>query len=213
MVIGECGSATPVQIIRSGGESAHVLNSWRRMRRAAHEALTMRAIQNYHPIQMKEATILVSLLLAPSTNLKQDRHFKRLAASTIMSIVYDYPTIMSEHDHAVEKVERYNDRTSHATGMGSYFVDIFPWMKHIPERSWFPSCCLVVNTYGQTKPDSRNGSGKAYGHLQRTLRCSLAFSIVSKLTLYVLVSTVSLINRQRKGQWREPTEFLRVLDT
>jgi cytochrome P450 len=135
MVIGECGSATPVQIIRSGGESAHVLNSWRRMRRAAHEALTMRAIQYYHPIQMKEATILVSLLLAPSTNLKQDRHFKRLAASTIMSIVYDYPTIMSEHDHAVEKVERYNDRTSHATGMGSYFVDIFPWMKHIPERS------------------------------------------------------------------------------
>ncbi|KAI0276734.1 cytochrome P450 [Russula aff. rugulosa BPL654] len=57
-----------------------------------------------------------------------------MAASTIMSIVYDYPTIMSEHDHAVEKIERYNDRTSHAAGMGSYFVDIFPWMKHIPER-------------------------------------------------------------------------------
>ena len=161
------------------------------MRRAAHEALTKRAVKNYNHIQTKEATVLVSSLLMPSSNLNQDRHFKRVAASTIMSIVYDHPTIMSGHDHAVKKIERYNDRISHSTGMGSYFVDIFPWMKHIPERSLLPSSrCLVVNTYGLTKPDSRNGSGKAYGHLQRTLRCSLAFSIVSKMTLYVLVLTV-----------------------
>jgi len=173
------------------------------MHRAAHEALTMRGVQNFHPIQMKEATILVSSFLTPSTDLKQDRHFKRLAASTIMSIVYDYPTIMSEHDHAVEQIERYNDRTSHAVGMGSYFVDIFPWMKHIPERSSPPSSrCLVVNTYGPTKPDSRNGSGKAHGYSQKTLRCSLAFSIVSKLTLYVLVLT--LVWSPTNGQQKRP---------
>jgi hypothetical protein len=112
------------------------------MRRAAHEALTKRALQGYHPIQMKEATILVSSLLTPSANLKQDRHFKRLAASSIMSIVYDYPTIKSDHDHAVEKIEKYNDRLSQALTMGSYFVDIFPWMKHIPERSWLPFSSL-----------------------------------------------------------------------
>ena len=157
------------------------------MRRAAHEALTKRAVKNYNHIQTKEATVLVSSLLMPSSNLNQDKHFKRVAASTIMSIVYDHPTIMSEHDHAVKKIEKYNDRISHSTGLGSYFVDIFPWMKHIPERSLLPSSrCLVVNTYVLTKPDSRNGSGKAYRHLQRTLRCLLAFSIVSKLTLYVL---------------------------
>ena len=105
------------------------------MRRAAHEALTKKAIQSYHPIQTKEATILVSSLLMPSANLKQDGHFKRLAASTIMSIVYDYPTIFSERDHGVEGIEKFNDRVGYALGMGSYFVDIFPWMKHIPERS------------------------------------------------------------------------------
>src|SRR5882757_7089470 len=93
--------------------------SWRRLRRAAHETLTKRALRDYHTIQMKEATILVSSLLTRSDNLKQDGHFKRLAASTIMSIVYDYPTIMSEHDHAVERIEKYNDRTIHAAGMGS----------------------------------------------------------------------------------------------
>jgi cytochrome P450 len=111
------------------------LNSWRRMRRSAHEALTKRVLQNYHPVLMKESIILLSSLLTPSANLKQDRHFKRLAASIIMSIVYDYPTIMSEHDQATEEIEIYNDRISHAVTPGSYFVDIFPWMNRIPERS------------------------------------------------------------------------------
>ena len=120
---------------------SRILNSWRRMRRASHEALTKRMVQKYQPIQTKEATILVSSLLTPSADLRQDRHFKRLAASTIMSIVYDYPTIMSEHDHAVEGIERYNDRLSIAFIVGSYLVDIFPWMKHIPARFWpFFSC-------------------------------------------------------------------------
>ena len=108
------------------------------MRRHSHEALTKRAVQNYHSIQMKESTILVSSLLKPSTNLQQDEHFKRLSASTIMSIVYDYPTILSENDHVLEKIERYNDRIAQAAALGSYFVDIFPWMKHIPKRSWSP---------------------------------------------------------------------------
>ncbi len=120
--------------MRSRGDSAHVLNSWRRMRRAAHEALTKKAVQNYHPIQMKEATVLISTLLKPSTDRNQDRHLRRVAASTIMSILYDYPTVMSDHDHAVEKIEQYIDQVSDAATMGAYFVDIFPWMKHIPER-------------------------------------------------------------------------------
>ena len=115
------------------------LNRWRRLRRAAHEALAKKAIQNYHPIQMKEATILVSSLLMHSTNQKEEEKFRRLAASTIMSIVYDYPTILSEHDDAVEGIEKSITRFSHAMLMGSYFVDIFPWMKYIPARS-----CLCI---------------------------------------------------------------------
>jgi hypothetical protein len=111
------------------------LNSWRRFRRAAHEALTKKAIQNYHPIQMKEATVLVSSLLRHSANHKLDGLFKRRAASTIMSIVYDYPTVLSDDDHAVKGIEKFNDHLAQALTMGSYFVDIFPWMKHIPARS------------------------------------------------------------------------------
>lgn len=113
------------------------LNSWRRCRRASHEALAKRAIQNYHPIQTKEATVLVSSLLRQSESFKHNLagHFKRRATSTIMSIVYDYPTILSDHDYAVEGIEKFNGHLAQALTMGSYFVDIFPWLKYIPARS------------------------------------------------------------------------------
>jgi uncharacterized protein (UPF0147 family) len=161
--------------VRSRGDPAHDLNSWRRVRRAAHEALTKKAVQNYHSIQMKEATVLISTLLKPSTDRNQDRHFRRIAASTVMSILYDYPTIMSEHDHAVEKIEIFIDRLSHSLTVGSYFVDIFPWMKHIPERYWYRFRCLRVSSDRHNQSDLQNGSGKACKHLKSTLRCSETF--------------------------------------
>jgi hypothetical protein len=134
---------------------------------------------------------LVSSLLNPSANLQLDGHFKRVAASTIMSIVYDYPTILSENDHVLEKIERYNERLAHAARMGSYFVDMFPWMKHIPKRSWLSLLSHCEYTDGRsTNPDLRNGSEKVYKHLQKTLKCSEAFSVVLNLILYALISTV-----------------------
>lgn len=118
---------------------AYTLYSWRRMRRAAHEALAKTVLQRYYPIQTKEATILVLSLLTPSVSLNPDKQFQRLTASTIMSIVYDLPTIVSEHDHTVKQIEEFNGRISEAALPGAHFVDIFPWMVHIPERSWFIS--------------------------------------------------------------------------
>jgi len=129
------------------------LYSWRRTRRAAHEALAKTVLQRYYPIQTKEATILVSSLLGSSVSLNPDKQFQRLSASTILSIVYDHPTIVSEHDHTVKQIEEFNDRISGAALPGSYFVDIFPWMIHIPERSWFISMIplYVVLTYVHTR--------------------------------------------------------------
>lgn len=187
------------------------LNSWRRMRRAAHEALSKKTIQSYHPIQMKEATILVSSLLTPATNHKQEEQYKRLATSTIMSIVYDYPTILSEHDKAVEGIEKFNDRISHALSMGSYLVDIFPWMKHIPERSWLSSRNLIADSNGQTNVDLRNGSEKVYEQRQRTLRCLKVFLIVLEMTLYVFISYIRYpINRQQRTTGGTGRVFVRL---
>ena len=97
---------------------------------------------------MKEATILVSSLLKHTANHKQHGQFKRLAASTIMSIVYDYPTIQSEHDYAVEGIEKYLGRIAQAMTMGAYFVDIFPWMRYIPARFSLCFRFLILNADG-----------------------------------------------------------------
>jgi hypothetical protein len=129
-----------------------LLYSWRRIRRAAHEALTKRIVQRYHPILIKEATVLVSSLLASSVSLNPDKQLRRSTGSTILSILYDYPTILSEHDQILEKIDAYNTRLSKAAIPGSYFVDIFPCMMHIPKRSlslFVISWCIL--TLDQTR--------------------------------------------------------------
>ena len=123
------------------------LCSFRRMRRAAHEALTKRVVQNYHPIQTKEAIILASSLIKPSADIDLSQEFHRTAASTILSIVYDYPTLESINDPVVKNIEDYVLRLGKALRPGKYLVDILPWMMYIPERSLFLliiSICMLT---------------------------------------------------------------------
>jgi cytochrome P450 len=107
-------------------------HSWRRMRRAAHEALTKVAVQRYRSIQTKEATILVSALLANPENRGQ--HIQRTAASAIMSITYDYPTLASGLDKVVQDMDR-NIHWSTRAAAKTSLVEFFPWMVHVPQRS------------------------------------------------------------------------------
>jgi len=112
------------------------------MRRASHEALTKAAVQSYHPIQTKEANILVTSLLTNPEDRKQ--HFMRAGASTIMAILYDYPTLASAHDKAIEDIDRNIQFIAEATRIGSSLVEFFPWMLHIPQRYWHSPVCLIV---------------------------------------------------------------------
>ncbi|KAI9442995.1 cytochrome P450 [Lactarius indigo] len=108
--------------------------SWRRQRRAAQAALSKEAVQEYYPVLTKEATILVSALLTNPFSSDRTKHFQRAAASAIMSILYDYPTLISEQDTAIKGIDNYNKRAAHAATPGSFFVEFFPWMMYIPER-------------------------------------------------------------------------------
>jgi cytochrome P450 len=107
-------------------------HSWRRMRRASHGALTKAAVQRYHSIQTKEANILVTSLLTNPEDRRQ--HFTRVGASTVMAILYDYQTVASVHDKAIEDIERNIQFLTEATRIGSSLVEFFPWMLHIPQR-------------------------------------------------------------------------------
>jgi hypothetical protein len=119
---------------------------WRRCRRAAHHSLTKTAVLDYHNILQKEGVLLASALLVnPAAS---DKYFKRAAASAIMSIVYDYPTLETGNEKAVMEIFDILDRISKAAAPGAYLVELFPWMLHIPERSvltsvWYFSGSVV----------------------------------------------------------------------
>ena len=100
------------------------------MRRAAQEALTKAAVQHYHSTLTKEATILASAVLANPEYC--DQHFQRATASMMLAIVYDFPTLTSAQDKAVQETDR---NLQFLRVFGTSFVEFFPWMIYIPERS------------------------------------------------------------------------------
>ena len=105
---------------------------WRRTRRAAHEVLAKVVVRDYHPVFCKEAALLASTILRNPDTL--DRHFQRSSTSAIMSILYDYPTLETEHDETITQIHTFVNRLSAASTPGAHLVELFPWMIHIPER-------------------------------------------------------------------------------
>ena len=89
-------------------------------------------VRDYHPILRKEATILASALLENPDTL--EKHFQRFAASAIMSVLYDYPTLENEHDKTLTEIHAFIDRMLAAAALGAHLVESFPWMMLIPER-------------------------------------------------------------------------------
>ena len=89
-------------------------------------------VRDYHPTYRKEAIILASSILENPKVL--DKHLERASASATMSILYDYPTLEDEHDKTLMEIHAFIDRLSAALVPGTYLVQFFPWMMHIPER-------------------------------------------------------------------------------
>jgi cytochrome P450 len=108
--------------------------SWRRQRRAAQVALSKEAVRDFYPILTKEATLLVAALLTNSPSGDRTKHFQRTGTSVIMSILYDYPTLMSENDTTINEIDNYNKRAAYAATPGNFLVEFFPWMLYIPAR-------------------------------------------------------------------------------
>ena len=83
-------------------------------------------------MQMTEAVIQTGdLLVGPE---RWDQHFRRAAASMILSAVYAYPTLKPEQDHIVEAINDFADRLFKAAVMGAHWVQFFPWMRYLPSR-------------------------------------------------------------------------------
>jgi hypothetical protein len=106
------------------------------MRKAASEKLSTSSVKEFYETQMKESVVLVHDLLDEPA--RWDRHFRRTAASSTLSIVYGHPTLTSEQDHIVEVINDFADRIFQAVATGAHLVEFFPWLRHLPSR-WAPS--------------------------------------------------------------------------
>jgi hypothetical protein len=102
------------------------------MRKAASEKLSTSSVKEFYETQMKEAVVLAGDLLDEPA--RWERHFRRTAASSTLSIVYGHPTLTSEQDHIVRVINEFSDRLLHAGGMGAHLVEFFPWLRHLPSR-------------------------------------------------------------------------------
>ncbi|KAI0066978.1 cytochrome P450 [Artomyces pyxidatus] len=105
---------------------------WRRMRKAAHEGLNKGVVRDFHETQTTEAVLLANGGLAEP--MQWDKHLRRTAASMVLSVVYDQPTIKDEQDPRVKDINDFVQRLTRAAYPGAHFVEFFPWMVYIPSR-------------------------------------------------------------------------------
>ncbi|PSR77908.1 hypothetical protein PHLCEN_2v7650 [Hermanssonia centrifuga] len=104
---------------------------WRRLRRIAFGGFTVRASVDYQPMQERESARLVAHLLRDP--MQYDDHFKRNAASTVLTALYDRPLVDSTIDQVARDINEVAKSLSNAGAVGAYLVDIFPAMLYLPE--------------------------------------------------------------------------------
>ena len=56
----------------------------------------------------------------------------RAATSSILSILYDLPTVSSVDDFTVTNINSFVQRLADYGNPGNYLVEFFPWMLYIP---------------------------------------------------------------------------------
>ena len=110
--------------------------SWRRMRKAGNEGFRKGSVKRFYEKQITEAILLAcDCLVRPA---QRGHHYRRAAASMNLSVIYGYPPIISEEDLTIKLVNDLAHRLTRAAYPGTYMVEFFPWMRHIPSR-WVPS--------------------------------------------------------------------------
>ena len=102
------------------------------MRKAASEKLSTSSVKQFYETQMKEAVIQACDFLDEPA--RWERHFRRTAASSTLSIIYGHPTLTSEQDHIVRVINDFSERFFQAVAVGAHLVEYFPLLRHLPSR-------------------------------------------------------------------------------
>ncbi|KAI0683560.1 cytochrome P450 [Earliella scabrosa] len=107
--------------------------SWRLSRKMANQELRMGAVERYRQSEQRATVQLMLKMHQHPDQLMENLRFH--AGSAILSIAYDI-NVKSLHDPYITIAEAATESISQSTSAGSYFVDIFPFLKHVPQ--WVP---------------------------------------------------------------------------
>ncbi|KAJ3553236.1 hypothetical protein NM688_g3719 [Phlebia brevispora] len=108
---------------------------WRKMRRATHDIMHVKALQAFEQHQEHDAAILVSNLLeSPS---RWDPHVRHAASSSAYSVAYGEHLSSKESYIVVERTLEFIHALANASmPVTAPYVEIFPILRYVPE--WFP---------------------------------------------------------------------------
>lgn len=102
------------------------------MRRVANERFSKESVKTFCETQLTEAVVLAYNWLVDSK--QWDRHLRHCTESTMLSVLYGRTASTQESDRAIETFRDFSARIARAAYPGTYLVEFFPWMRHIPSR-------------------------------------------------------------------------------
>ncbi|KIJ48648.1 hypothetical protein M422DRAFT_247505 [Sphaerobolus stellatus SS14] len=108
-------------------------NWWRRHRRVLHEKFHVGAAVLYRPAQLKRARELLKRLLRTPEDYAE--HIRHVAGAMILESVYAI-NVKSKDDPFIIGAEKAVRAIAEASIPGTFWVDLFPWLKYIPD--WVP---------------------------------------------------------------------------
>uniref|UniRef100_A0A0W0G888 Cytochrome p450 n=1 Tax=Moniliophthora roreri TaxID=221103 RepID=A0A0W0G888_MONRR len=120
---------------------------WRTMRRAAHEALNIRASVGYFPIHMREG-IQFALDILDSPQKCHD-HVYRFTSFTSASLIYNDT---SRRHAIIKELSSFMNDIALATAPGRYLANHIPVLKHVPEflAKWKQEMKAKYNMYTES---------------------------------------------------------------
>ncbi|CAE6431274.1 unnamed protein product [Rhizoctonia solani] len=123
---------------------------WRSQRRMTNQVLNKGASAPRWPLITEQCRLALQRISKAPENFSQEirrsvrkqreisgqLNFKRrMMGSTLLSTVYGYE-VTSANDPLVELVETGVDHLSDAAIVGNFYVNVIPWLRHVPD--WFP---------------------------------------------------------------------------
>ncbi|KAL1696142.1 cytochrome P450 [Schizophyllum commune] len=107
---------------------------WRAHRRAFHNLFNIESVRRFLPQEKKATNIFLRRMLHASTrDLRRELRF--MVASIVMDVTYGIHA-KPENDPYIEAADRSFHEASIAALPNSYWVNVFPLLKHVPD--WMP---------------------------------------------------------------------------